>query len=286
MKERQKGVEVCLGIKDERVHQVELLGEVRHVQLDQGQKSEGEHAEFWSKLKGDKSMVQPAVADSVEDDKKAMKDAELFHLHESEDGKKTLTIEKVKGGPLRAALDPTDTFVLVCPSEIYAWIGSKASEAERKNAMIKAQAFIRTQNKPNWTPVTRVVQGAEPQLFKSKFADWNDGGGGDKPSLELISMRKGMSSGRNIAKHIKEDSPADIARKVMVCDPKELTARTKEEADKKRQGIVSADRGKLSVWRIANFKKVRGRSTARATDSTSPEPNPMAKTPKARRLLP
>ena len=62
--------------------------------------------------------------------------------------------------------------------------GQDASDAERKNAMIKAQSFIARHNKPNWTPVTRVVQGAEPQLFKSKFSDWQEASS-DKPSFEM-----------------------------------------------------------------------------------------------------
>ena len=173
VKEKQRGAEVAKGIKDERVHQVELLGEVVIHRLEQGQKSEDEHPEFWAVLGGDKSMVRPAVADSAEDDAKgARRRPSLYRLHESEDGKKALTIEKVKGVPLRAALDPTDTFVLVCPGEIYAWIGSKATDGERKHAMLKAQEFIMSRGMPVWTPVTRVVQGAEPTLFKAKFPDW------------------------------------------------------------------------------------------------------------------
>ena len=116
VKEKQRGAEVAKGIKDERVHQVELLGEVVIHRLEQGQKSEDEHPEFWALLGGDKSMVRPAVADSAEDDAKGARESELFHLHESEDGKRALTIEKVKGGPLRAASTRTDTFVLVCPA--------------------------------------------------------------------------------------------------------------------------------------------------------------------------
>ena len=93
------------------------------MQLCQGEASEDEHPEFWRLLGGDKSQVQPEVADSAEDDKKAAKDTELYRLKEAEvKGKRTLTFEKLKG-VYRASLDPDDAFILVCPAEIYAWIG-------------------------------------------------------------------------------------------------------------------------------------------------------------------
>ena len=254
VKEKQRGAEVAKGIKDERVHQVELLGEVVIHRLEQGQKSEDEHPEFWALLGGDKSMVRPAVADSAEDDAKGARESELFHLHESEDGKKALTIEKVKGGPLRAALDPTDTFVLVCPGEIYAWIGSKATDGERKHAMLKAQEFIMSRGMPVWTPVTRVVQGAEPTLFKAKFPDWASHSEG-KIDVEKIQLIKGISSGINIARRLREDAPEEIAKKVMVATPTELRRRAAAR-EKEAPKVRRAEEGSLQVWRVANFRKV------------------------------
>ena len=256
IKERAKGVEVCLGLKDERVHQVELLGEVTHVQLDQGQPSEDEHPPFWAAVGGSKKDVPAAIEDSKEDDKKAASDTMLYRIKEGEkNGKRILTTEKLKSVS-RSLLDADDTFILVCPAEIYAWIGKEASDAERKNAMIKAQQFIRTANKPNWTPITRVIQGAEPQLFKSKFSDWSMAESTGKPSLEMFAMAKGSASGRNVAKNIHEDKPADIARKVMVADPKQLKKRSEEEQERKRKGLVPGGKGQLSIWRIWNFRKV------------------------------
>ena len=282
VKERQKGVEVCIGLKDERVHQVELLGEVTHVQLDQGQPSEDEYGGFWNELKGDKSMVQPAVEDSKDDDKKAAKETMLYRLKETVDestGKRKLTTEKLKG-IYRSHLDPDDTFILVCAAEIYAWIGAKASDAERKNAMIKAQGFIPQMNKPNWTPVTRVIDGAEPQLFKSKFSDWAASDSSGRPSLEMFSLKKGISSGRNVAKNIREDAPEDIARKVMIADPKVLKKRQAADDEKKKKALIPAEKGKsLEIWRVNNFKKVpvekelrsllRGRLLHRPASNTS-----------------
>ena len=129
--ERGKALQVAKGIIDERVNLDNLkdatgnpVESVEHVFLDQGEKSE-DHAEFWALLGGSKSDVQPALEDSLEDDKAASKDTVLYQLHEDEATGK-LSKTKCKG-VYRAHLDETDTFILVCPGEIFAWIGKKAT---------------------------------------------------------------------------------------------------------------------------------------------------------------
>ena len=100
----------------------------------------------------------------------------LYRIKEGEkNGKRILTTEKLKAVS-RSLLGADDTFILVCPAEIYAWIGKEASDAERKNAMIHAQGFIAKQKKPNWTPVTRVTQGSEPM----RDVAFRKGGGASK----------------------------------------------------------------------------------------------------------
>ena len=140
--------------------------------------------------------------------------------------------------------------------------------------MVKAQKFIPEMNMPIWTPVTRVVQGAEPQLFKSKFPDWQSASM-DKPTPENIMLGKGISSASNIAKEVKEDSVEQICKKCMLCTPKELKKR-KERRDKDVPPIPPVAKhwtpsekswvaklpapwngeASLKVWRVANFKKV------------------------------
>ena len=87
----------CLRRASTRFDQVELLGEVKHVQLDQGQPSEDEFPAFWAALGGTKAQVPPPVEDSKADDKKAAKETELYRLTETAlpNGKRKLVTEKV-----------------------------------------------------------------------------------------------------------------------------------------------------------------------------------------------
>ena len=38
--------------------------------------------------------------------------------------------------------------------------------------MVKAEGFIKAKGHADWTPITRVIEGAETPLFKSAFAKW------------------------------------------------------------------------------------------------------------------
>lgn len=61
-------------------------------------------------------------------------------------------------------------------SGIYAWIGKKCSERERKDVMAKAANYIKEKNYPAWISVKRIIEGAEPIAFKQYFQMWKDRG--------------------------------------------------------------------------------------------------------------
>lgn len=66
-----------------------------------------------------------------------------------------------------------DAFILdTVKSGVYAWVGKKSTKAEKDEAMKKAQEFLKTKNYPAWTPISRVVEGAEPSTFKEYFQNW------------------------------------------------------------------------------------------------------------------
>ena len=74
-------------------------------------------------------------------------------------------------GPLRRdELDSDDCFVLDCGADVFAWIGSGATQWEEREAVAAAEAMVEESGRPSWTRVTRVMQGSEPPEFKSKFA--------------------------------------------------------------------------------------------------------------------
>ncbi|KAI4341255.1 hypothetical protein MLD38_025999 [Melastoma candidum] len=56
--------------------------------------------------------------------------------------------------------------------EIFVWVGRITQVDERKAAIQVAEEFIKSQNRPNSTRVTQVIQGYETRGFKSNFDSW------------------------------------------------------------------------------------------------------------------
>ena len=56
-------------------------------------------------------------------------------------------------------MDSSDVFILDAGREIFVWVGSGASDAERRNAMPTAQAYLHANNKPIHTAVHCVNEG-------------------------------------------------------------------------------------------------------------------------------
>ncbi len=77
-------------------------------------------------------------------------------------------------------------FVLDCGSEVYAWCGKEASDAMRTAVLAAGERVladprahvsergVKTHARLAGARVERVSQGAEPVLFREKFADWPD----------------------------------------------------------------------------------------------------------------
>lgn len=57
---------------------------------------------------------------------------------------------------------------------IWIWVGKRASEKERGEALRNARGFVKKKKYPNSTQVARVVDTFEPVEFKMLFASWKD----------------------------------------------------------------------------------------------------------------
>lgn len=55
---------------------------------------------------------------------------------------------------------------------IFVWVGKKASQQERTEAMRNGQGFAKKKEYPPNTNVTRVLDGGEPAEFRTLFRDW------------------------------------------------------------------------------------------------------------------
>lgn len=80
----------------------------------------------------------------------------------------------VKEGQLtKDDLEDTDAFLINGGVlGIWVWIGRGSSKEERKAVMALGEKYIKEENLPPHTPLTRVVQGGETEEFKTLFAQW------------------------------------------------------------------------------------------------------------------
>lgn len=57
---------------------------------------------------------------------------------------------------------------------IWVWVGRRANEKERVEALRNARGFVKKKRYPNNTKVTRVVEGYESLEFKALFNIWKE----------------------------------------------------------------------------------------------------------------
>jgi len=83
-------------------------------------------------------------------------------------GKKNL--KKVQEGKIeRKSLKSEDAFIVDVGAEIYVWVGKGASVTEKAKALKYAQSYLAHEKRPNWTPITRLVEGGESDNFLKHF---------------------------------------------------------------------------------------------------------------------
>jgi len=127
--------------------------------------SEGEqHEEFWATLGGEGPIApdfQPSVTLTV-------REPVLNRLSDSS-GKFAFN-EVGRGRLTKRLLASDDVFILDTGAQIYAWIGKQTTPNERKFAVQYAQEYLHNHNLPPQTPITRILEGGENEVFQISFA--------------------------------------------------------------------------------------------------------------------
>lgn len=59
-------------------------------------------------------------------------------------------------------------------SQIFVWVGKGSTQQEKQSSLQYATQFLANSGRPDWTPITRVVEGGEANNFKSQFSNWSD----------------------------------------------------------------------------------------------------------------
>jgi len=116
--------------------------------------------EFWDKLGGYKDIKSAGEPDdAVTGEKK------LFRLSDAS-GKMKFS-EAATGRVMRNQFDTNDVFVFDAGHEVFVWIGKGASAQERKQGLGYAQTYLKEQRRPDFTPISRVLEGGENDAFRA-----------------------------------------------------------------------------------------------------------------------
>ncbi|KAJ8952266.1 hypothetical protein NQ318_007433 [Aromia moschata] len=173
--------------------------------------------EFNKYLALEKRMVLPESHDSNKNGNNQRSSIRLYRCSEN-NGK--YRVAEIRSGPLEQ-LDLTADDVFIVDHEIYGiwvWVGKRANDKERGEALRNARGFVKKKKYPSNTKVTRVVDGYEPVEFKMLFSAWKDDVKGGKPSI-LVSKYDALTM---------EDRPS-------------LAAETQ---------LIDDGAGSLTIWRI------------------------------------
>jgi len=158
--EKMRGAQLCRAIDDER----KGLPEV--VVYEEGNK---DMEPFWKILGGEGPIKSAEEGGSDEEaDKNTYK--KLFRLSDASGKMEFTEVACATTGKVkRSYLDSNDVFILDTGAEVFAWIGKGSSPDEKKFAMQYAQDYLKKFNRPVYTPISRILEGGENEVFEAFF---------------------------------------------------------------------------------------------------------------------
>ena len=151
--EKAKGGEILRQIREERNFKPS-----EPIILEEGEDDEN----FWAILGGKGEITSTKVYH-----RSLPRENALYRLSDSSG---TLKFTEVAKGKLsKSQLDSKDVFIIDNGEQVIAWVGSKASADEKKNALIFAENYLQKYNLPDHTPVIRQIEGHENEDFAAAF---------------------------------------------------------------------------------------------------------------------
>ncbi|EDV22114.1 uncharacterized protein TRIADDRAFT_29447 [Trichoplax adhaerens] len=220
--ERIKAMEVARSIRDD-----ERGGKAKIYIIDDGV----DHDSKFFEALGGFNRNQVLSAESVDDDISSNRDVCLYRIS---DASGDLEMTQVDERPLKYEhLDHNDSFILdIGGNEIFFWVGSKCTAAEKAKAMNQATTFIEKFSYPKWTRVTRVIDGGENSIFKQFFVSW--------PNRNILVAAPKYSSS-----NIAQVSQNEIDVKAL-----------HQQLSLKREVLPDNGDGSVTIWRVENFQLI------------------------------
>ena len=148
MFEKQKAGEIAQAIKQ---NDRKMAARVEYVQ----EMAEADAQVFWDQLGGKPASIAPATPDEAppgtEEERMRYK---LWHL--SDASGELLTTEITERPLTRAHLNDSDSYILELYDTVYIWQGQQSSAKERYAGLKTAKDFVKNNNKPKGTKITRM----------------------------------------------------------------------------------------------------------------------------------
>lgn len=158
--EKQRARDICDSLRAERggKPQINVVNE-----------NDKDVAEFYAQLEGNPADVQSAAVggDDVAQAGVQAATKRLLRLSD-ESGVEELTVV-AEGRVSKDLLVSDDVFVFDIGPEVFTWIGKKASANERAKALSYAQMYLAKYERPNYLPISKVMEGGDSTLFNSSF---------------------------------------------------------------------------------------------------------------------
>jgi len=151
--EKNKGATLANSIRDERENGSDV---------DVFDEGDSDASPFWTFFGGKQSIAAETSTAASAPFTKA-----LFRLSDAS-GKLSFT-SVGEGNLARSLLQSSDVFILDAGFEVFVWIGKNSSATERKTALQHAIDYLREHNRPNYLPISRLLEGSENEVFNSQF---------------------------------------------------------------------------------------------------------------------
>jgi hypothetical protein len=163
-REKLKGLHLSTRMRDSRgaKFKIEVIEEGNEPNL------------FWKALGGRgeiKSAQQGGSDENFEKDLNAS--SKLYHIS---DASGQLEVNLISNAPFKQSmLNSDDCHILDICNEIFVWVGKGCTNQEKLQSMRLAEEFLKQDpNRPDWVPITRIVEGAETTIFKAQFKLWTE----------------------------------------------------------------------------------------------------------------
>ncbi|TYZ59913.1 hypothetical protein PybrP1_006896 [[Pythium] brassicae (nom. inval.)] len=193
------------------------------------------NAAFWNALGGFADVTRVGESDD-EHERIARKSTTVLHVSDSTSALRVEDVTPASGVLTKSLLKTDDVFIVDVGDVVFVWVGKRASDAERKNAMTCATKYLQQNARSLHTPITRVVEDGEPPVFKALFKAWT-------AARSTMDFSRQASVGVASASQKKLDVNALLSAAA--------TAEDDIGADPTQAGTHD-----VTVWRIENMEKV------------------------------